>query len=224
MHKTRLDKLETLIFTYDFRDLNSAANVICNMQSRLRDAVDTEAIASRNPERIRSNADKLSFLKLQAHIFLLEEELSLLFDAIKLAQDRFDASAEQNSALLLHASSSEISWKMLDERTNLLSKLVVQDIDFNWLYRQDSSTVNHVSVGDLTAFDGSRHAMWAEIISKYDEPANHPLLKVCFPKLWIVSLLMFPSRNGCSASLTGLFWLQSVASRFTKRLSCLSTR
>ncbi|KAJ2930173.1 hypothetical protein H1R20_g6917, partial [Candolleomyces eurysporus] len=177
VHKTRLDKLETLIFTYDFRDLNSAANVICNMQSRLRDAVDTEALSSRNPERIKSHADKLSFLKLQAHIFLLEEELSLLFDAIKLAQDRFDASAEQNSALLLHASSSEIAWKMLDERTNLLSKLVVQDIDFNWLYRQDSSTVNHVSVGNLTAFDGSRHAMWAEIISKHDEPANHPLLK-----------------------------------------------
>lgn len=177
VHKTRLDRLETLIFAFDFRDLNSAANVICNLQDRLRDATLTRKLSSRDPKRTADTVDKLSFLKINAHIFLLEEELSLLFDAIKLAQDRFAASAEQNSALLLHASSSEISWKMLDDRTNLLSKLVVQNIDFNWLNRQDSSTVNHLSVGNLTAFDGSRTAMWAEIISKYDEPSNHPLLK-----------------------------------------------
>lgn len=177
-HKTRLDRLETLIFAYDFRDLNSAANVISNLQDRLRDAIQTRKLSGRDPKRTQGALDRLSFLKVNAHVFLLEEELSLLFDAIKLSQDRFAASSEQNAALLLHASSSEIAWKMLDERTNLLSKLVVQNIDFNWLNRQDSSTVNHLSVGNLTAFDGSRTAMWAEIISKYDEPSNHPLCKV----------------------------------------------
>lgn len=176
-HKTRLDRLETLIFAYDFRDLNSAANVISNLQDRLRDAIQTRKLSGRDPKRTQGALDRLSFLKVNAHVFLLEEELSLLFDAIKLSQDRFAASSEQNAALLLHASSSEIAWKMLDERTNLLSKLVVQNIDFNWLNRQDSSTVNHLSVGNLTAFDGSRTAMWAEIISKYDEPSNHPLCK-----------------------------------------------
>jgi hypothetical protein len=113
VHKTRLDRLETLIFAYDFRDLNSAANVICNLQDRLRDAHNTMELSARDPKRVEGNADKLSFLKLKAHIFLLEEELSLLFDAIKLAQDRFAAATEQNSALLLIASSTEISWKML---------------------------------------------------------------------------------------------------------------
>lgn len=178
VHKMRLDRLETLIFTYDFRDLNSAANVIINLQGRLRDAIETMQLSARNPKRMQTESDRLTFLKLHAHVYLLEEELSLLFDAIKLAQDRFAASSEQNSALLLHASSSEISWKMLDERTNLLSKLVVKDIDFNWLNRQDSSTVNSLAVGNLTAFDGSRFAMWSEILSKADEPSNHPLVKV----------------------------------------------
>jgi Golgi-body localisation protein domain len=179
-HKMRLDRLETMIFAYDFRDLLSAASVISNLQSQLRDAVAKQEF---NPivRLLRpgdNDAERLSFLRIKAHIYLLQEELGLLFDAIKLAQDRFDAAAEQNNALLLHASSSEISWRMLDDRRNLLAKLVVQDINFHWLNRQDSSTVNHVTVGNLTAFDGSRYAMWAEIISKYDEPANHPLLKV----------------------------------------------
>jgi hypothetical protein len=67
---------------------------------------------------------------------------------------------------------------MLDDQREMLAKLVVQNIDFFWLNRQDSSTVNNLTVGNLQAFDGSRDARWAEILSKYDEPANHPLLKV----------------------------------------------
>jgi hypothetical protein len=117
-------------------------------------------------------------LQLKAHIFLLAEELNLLFDAIKLAQDRTEDETDQKSALLLHASASEISWRMLDERRDLLAKLAMRHIDYSWLSRQDSSTVNNLAIGDLQAFDGSPHAVWPEIISKYNEPANHPLLKV----------------------------------------------
>lgn len=177
-HKTRLDKLETLIFKYDFTDLASAANVVASLQSRLRDALETERLARRNWRRLEEEEGRIALLHLQAHIFLLTEELNLLFDSIKMAQDRFDDQTDQKSALLLHASSSEISWRMLDERRNLLSKLVVMNINFHWLSRQDSSTVNNLTIGNLSAFDGSRYALWTEILSKYDEPPNHPLLKV----------------------------------------------
>ncbi|KAF8974465.1 golgi-body localization protein domain-containing protein [Flammula alnicola] len=176
-HKTRLDKLETLIFTYDFTDLASAANVVSSLQCRLRDALETERLTRRNWRRLEEEDGRLSLLQLKAHIFLLSEELNLLFDSIKMAQDRFDDQTDQKSALLLHASSSEISWRMLDARRNLLSKLVVTNINFNWLSRQDSSTVNHLTIGNLSAFDGSRYALWTEILSKYDDPPNHPLLK-----------------------------------------------
>lgn len=178
-YKTRLDKLETLLFTYDFTDLAGAADVISSLQRRLKDAMEARRIVENNhAPRLQEKGGKLELLKLKAHIFLLSEELNLLFDAIKLAQDRFDDRTDQTSALLLHASSHEISWHMLDDRRDLLSRLVVQDIDFYWLNRQDSSTGNNLTVGNLQAFDGSRHAVWAEILSKYNEPANHPLLKV----------------------------------------------
>lgn len=178
-HKIRLDRLETLIFTYDFTDLNSASEVVSRLQSRLRSALETERLNSQHLRRLEDEDARLNMLQLKAHIFSLSEELNLLFDSIKMAQDRFDDQADQKSALLLHASSSEISWRMLDSRRNLLSKLVVSDIHFHWLSRQDSSTVNNLTIGNLTAFDGSRYALWAEILSKYDEPPNHPLLKVC---------------------------------------------
>lgn len=176
-HKTRLDKLETLLFTYDFTDLASAAKVIVDLQRRLRDAMEAHRSAQRS-SRLIGDDGKLELMNIKAHIFLLAEELGFLFDAIKLAQDRIDDKTDHRSALLFHASSSEISWRMLDESRDLITKIVAQDIDYYWLSRQDSSTVNNLSVGNLQAFDGSRHALWAEILSKYNEPVNHPLLKV----------------------------------------------
>jgi len=38
--------------------------------------------------------------------------------------------------------------------------------------------VNDLTIGNLQAFDGSRDAIWTEILLKHDEPASHPLRKV----------------------------------------------
>jgi hypothetical protein len=176
-HKIRLEKLETLLFTYDFTDLSSAASVVTDVQGRLRSALETVHIAAQRHRKTGSPSSS-EILKLKAHIFLLAEELSFLFDAIKLAQDQIDDQTDQKSALLLHASSSDISWRMLDEHSLTFAKLVLHDIDYSWLSRQDSSTVNNLTASDLQAFDGSPNAVWTEILSKHRDPANHPLLKV----------------------------------------------
>jgi len=176
-HKARLEKLETLLFAYDFTDLRSAASVVSDLQSRLRSVLEVHNDVSRQKQDNRPQTT-LQILKLKAHIFLLVEELNMIFDAIRLAQSRTDGHSDHKSALLLQASSSEISWRMLDDDRDLLAKLAVRDIDFSWLSKQDSSTVNRLTVGDLQAFDGSPNAVWTEIVSKYGELSNHPLYKV----------------------------------------------
>ena len=176
-HKTRLEKLETLLFAYDFTDSRSAAGVVSDLQSRIRSILETYSDVNRQTRD--NHAQTMSqILKLKAHIFLLVEGLNLIFDAIRLAQSRTDGGSDHKSALLLHASSSEISWKMLDNNWEFLAKLAVRNIDFSWLSKQDSSTVNRLTVGDLQAFDGSPNAVWTEIVSKYDEVSSHPLCKV----------------------------------------------
>lgn len=176
-HKTRVDRLETLLFTYDFTDYASACRVITDLQGRLRKSIEVEELAV-HTQQIQTQEDEIELLKLKAHIYLLGDELNFIFDAIKQAQDRFDDQTDRKSALLLNASSSEISWNMMDEQQELLAKHVVQDIDYYWLSRQDSSTYNDLAIGSLQAFDGSKDAVWTEILSKYNEPPNHPLLKV----------------------------------------------
>ncbi|KAF7964514.1 hypothetical protein HWV62_6371, partial [Athelia sp. TMB] len=175
-HASHVERLETMIFAYDFTDLSSAANVVADLQRRLRNALETKQDAETRFRSIGYDG-YAEILQLKAHIFLLAEELNLLFDAIKLAQNRAEDDTDQKSALLLRTSASEISWRMLDDRRDLLSKLAMRKIEYTWLSRQDSSTVNHLSIGDLQAWDGSPYAVWPEILSKHYEPANHPLLK-----------------------------------------------
>ncbi|EEB92855.1 hypothetical protein MPER_08573, partial [Moniliophthora perniciosa FA553] len=160
------------MFTYDFTDLTSAAEVVSGVQRQIRNALDIEYNAHKSG---RLDDEELTFelLKLRAHIVSLTEELNLLFEAIKFAQDRFDDQNDRKSALLLNASSSEISWRMLDDQRNMLAKLAVQNIDYYWLSRQDSST---------------KAQMWPEIFSKYDDPRNYPISKrgLFLTSTWIV--------------------------------------
>ena len=175
-HKTRMERLENLLIKYDFTDLHSAATVVENLQHRLRNALETEQQTRLNVNESASGHADL--LNVRARIFVLAEELHLLFDAIRLAQDQSEGKNDRKSALLLHASSSVLSWNMLAGDNELISKLEVQDMNFFWLSKQDGSTVNNLKIGNLEAFDGSQHAQWAEILGKYDEPPSHPLLKV----------------------------------------------
>lgn len=165
------------MFSYDFTDLFSAADVVEGLQLRLRRAVEQE----RNFEVSLGSDDqaKLEMLKIKAHIFLLTEELNLIFDAIKLAQDKADDKHnDQKSALKVHASTREISWGIVDDFRDLIVKLAMKDLDFSWLNRQDGSTVNNLVIGDLQAFDSCLDAEWPEILTKYKEPSSHSLVKV----------------------------------------------
>ncbi|CAL1700808.1 unnamed protein product [Somion occarium] len=175
--KTRSDRLDKMIFSYDFTDLSSAADVVSSLQVRLRNAVEMKKEAEWKLQGFGEEGE-IEKLKIEAHVLMVAEELDLVFDAIRLAQEKAEDRAGQKSALLLHASSSEISYRMLDRKDQLLAKLAVRDIDFYWLNRQDSSTLNNLSVGDLQAFDGAADAEWTEILSKYEEKSNHPCVKL----------------------------------------------
>ncbi|KAH8113231.1 golgi-body localization protein domain-containing protein [Phellopilus nigrolimitatus] len=176
-HKTHLNKVETLLFSYDFTDLSSTADVVEGLQSRLRRAVERDNMLESSITD-DDEQGQLERMKIKAHLFLLTEDLNLIFDAITLAQDKADDKHnDHRSALKVQARSREISWGMVDDLRDMIAKLGVREVDFSWLSRQDGSTVNKLSMGDLQAFDGSPDAEWPEILVKHREPSNHPLVK-----------------------------------------------
>lgn len=179
--KSRLERLETLLFSYDFTDFKSSANVVSGLQDRLREAVNQEQDAEWRLRRFAATEDqaKLEMAKIRADVLALADELAFIFEAIRLAQDRSEGNSQHKSALLLLASSPEISWKMLDSRRDLLAKLSVNGVKFSWLNRQDSAVVNTLRIGDLHVFDGHHDTTWSEILCKHHEPKDHHLVKVC---------------------------------------------
>jgi len=179
-YKARMTHLETMLFSYDFTDFRSAAKVISDLQSRIRRLTSLEETFSFR-EHFFEEGGQRSMLASKAHIFKLSQELNLIFDAIRLAQEKTDkGNQEKKSALRAEFSSSEISWLILDERRELLAKLAVRGIHFSWLSRKDGSTNSLLSLADLQAFDGSPDALWPEILAKYDEPPTHRMIKVSF--------------------------------------------
>lgn len=177
VHKTRLEKLRTMLFMYDFTDIESAATVIGDVQARLRAAIETESNIESQVINAATETTQVGLLKLKAHIYLLSEELGMLFDAIQLAQDQSEGRTDHRSALLLHVTACDLSWRMIDVEQGTLAKLAVKNVVYDWLNKQDSSMTNQLIVADLQVFDGSPDSLWPEILCKHMDPANHPLLK-----------------------------------------------
>ena len=168
-----------------------------DLQARLREGVEQEQAVQWRLRRLGPSDDqvKMELAKIRADVLALADELSYVFEAIRLAQDKMEGNSDQKSALLLLAFSQEMSWRMLDARRELLAKLSVKNVKFSWLSRQDSSIVSRLRVGDLHAFDGSANATWSEILRKHNEPSSHPLVKVCSIALSPVFFLTFVKRD-----------------------------
>ncbi|KZW03765.1 hypothetical protein EXIGLDRAFT_635040 [Exidia glandulosa HHB12029] len=176
-HKSRVERLETFIFSYDFTDLDGAADLVAKLQARIRQlqVIERGYVARTD---ILDATERLDLLSIHAQIFVLAEELNLVFDAIAMAQDQnSDLHEDQQSALKLVVSSKEISWHMLDDRASLLAKLEVLGVVFSWLSKQDGSTSNDLVLKDARALHSSPTALWPEILIMHDQPANHPMVK-----------------------------------------------
>lgn len=181
-HRSRVDQLETFLFSYDLTDLEGAADLITKLQTRIRQLLHVERGYVLRHGYL-GPSDKLDLLAVSAQVFVLTEELNLVFDAISMAQEKAgDTHEDHESALKLVASSSEISWHMLDDNSGLLAKLEVIGIDYSWLNKRDSSTANKMVIKNMRALHGSPAAVWPEILSTYDQPPNHPMVRVS--KLW----------------------------------------
>lgn len=177
-HKSRIERLETFLFSYDFTDLDGAADLVSKLQMRIRQLQVVERGYAVRTD-ILDATERLDLLSVDAQIFVLAEELNLVFDAIAMAQDQnTDLHEDQQSALKLLVSSREISWHMLDDRASLLAKLEVLGVVFSWLSKQDGSTSNDLVLKDMRALHSSPTALWPEILMMHDQPANHPMMKV----------------------------------------------
>lgn len=111
----------------------------------------------------------MDLLSVKNQLFSLAKELNLIFDAIAHAQAKAEnIDGDQSFAMQLDATSSEISWNMLDDESNLLAKLSLRGLQYTWITRTDGSMANTLSMDDLQALDGAPNALFSEMLVKHE--------------------------------------------------------
>ncbi|EJU06094.1 hypothetical protein DACRYDRAFT_97695 [Dacryopinax primogenitus] len=174
--KARSQKLKTFLYSYDFTDLDSAADVVSGLQRRMRYLAEVENANILKPPHEGAMQEQLA---IRAEMQNLAEELSFIFEAIKLKQDKAGGRTVEgdSSAVRVETYVSDISWMMLDPRHALLAKLSVKGIVFSWLNRKDGSADSTLELDDLLALNSTPEALFPEILCKYERPATHPMVR-----------------------------------------------
>ncbi|EUC67503.1 Apt1 domain protein [Rhizoctonia solani AG-3 Rhs1AP] len=171
--RERNRQLQTFMYSYDFKDFMASASVISDLQQRLRTLLDNEVQFALSTKK-EINEDRLIN---RAHIFLLAEELNLIFKAIRLVQEQDESKADETkSNMRFDAFVKEVSWKMLEATNDTLAKLSVAGIEYAWHSQKDSSAAHKLVINDLQALDSSPDAVFPEMLVKFDKVSSHPMV------------------------------------------------
>ncbi|CAO1617992.1 unnamed protein product [Parajaminaea phylloscopi] len=170
-------QLEAMLLSYDFRDTALLADVVADLQVRIRRAVELDAQYQLRFHEL-NDAGRLDLFDLKRHLQDLIEELLLITEAITASEDAKSDEKDKKSALRLEAHSQEISWNMMGEADGqLLAKLCIKGPSFTWLNKADNSAANSLSIADLAAVNVHPDATFPEIISKWNKAPDHPMAK-----------------------------------------------
>ncbi|KAJ1308412.1 hypothetical protein OPQ81_004117 [Rhizoctonia solani] len=171
--RERNRQLQMFMYSYDFKDFIASARVVSDLQERLRTLLDNEVQFALSTKK-EVNEDRLIN---RAHIFLLAEELNLIFKAIRLVQEQSENEADETkSNMRFDAFVKEVSWKMLESSNDTLAKLSVRGIEYAWHSQKDSSAAHKLVINDLQALDSSPDAVFPEMLIKFDKVSSHPMV------------------------------------------------
>ncbi|CAG7848535.1 UPF0648 protein C3H5.09c [Serendipita indica DSM 11827] len=176
-NRIRLDRLENFIFNDDISDSATTATEISLRQGRIRALSEQLNDFTQRQGDLRSS-ERLEMNRIASRMMIQTEELGLIFDAIQSVQQRDEQSSSNKAGIRLEASSSEITWNLMDKDGSLFMRLALRAIDFLWISAQDGSSSNKLKIKDLEALDARPNAKFPEMISKQTKwLTDHPMAK-----------------------------------------------
>ena len=161
--RARLDRLEAFMLNDDLNDLNTVREEIKLRQSRIRDLIERISTLQLRLGDRPSSQGRMELALIQSNLTKQTDELGLIFDAVQINREKGDI----KHGLWLEASSSDITWHMLDNSDCLLAKLSLKGLSLTWTSNTDGSTKNQLVIKDLQALDARPDAPFSEILSKH---------------------------------------------------------
>ncbi|PVG00036.1 hypothetical protein CPB86DRAFT_872242 [Serendipita vermifera] len=176
-NRSRLDRLESFILNDDISDSATTVSEIVFRQNRIRSLIEQLNDFTLQEGNMRAS-DRRQMNTIAANMMNQIDELGLIFDAIQLVQDRDEVSSQNKVGIRLEASSTELTWNLMDMDGSLMARLALRSMDFLWISSQDGSSANRLKIKDLEAIDRRPNAKFPEMISKQKKwLADHPMAK-----------------------------------------------
>lgn len=180
--KRRSKKLEDVVFTHDFNNLEEAADIVARLQYRLRNLADICQQFQIHLDNL-DNDNRMELYRNTAEFIYFSNELNLVVRAITLAQNYNGSSKsyrDVNAGVQFEGRATELVWHMIDKSDTPFVKLSVNGVEFSWMSKQDSSVSNRLIIQDLKALNSSPEPVFAEIIAKYNQPIEQKVKKKDF--------------------------------------------
>ncbi|KAG9055730.1 hypothetical protein FS842_001402 [Serendipita sp. 407] len=176
-NRSRIDRLESFILNDDISDSATTASEIAFRQRRIRALSEQLNDFTLRQADLRSS-ERLEMNQVAARVMAQAEELGLIFDAIQSVQQRDEQATKNKVGIRLEASSSDITWNLMDKDGSLFMRLALRAIDFLWISSQDGSSANRLKIKDLEALDARPNAKFPQMISKQTTwLKDHPMAK-----------------------------------------------
>jgi hypothetical protein len=161
--RARLDRLEAFMLNDNLNDLNTVREEINLRQSRIRDLTERISTLQLRLGDQPSSQGRMELALIQSDLTKQTDELGLIFDAVQINREKGDT----KPGLWLEASSSDITWHMLDDSNHLLAKLSLKGLSLTWTSNTDGSTKNQLVIKDLQALDARPDAPFPEMLLKH---------------------------------------------------------
>ena len=178
LQQEKAKRLESFIYSFDHSNLSGTADIVRDLQQRIRSLDRLRATYETNQDQLDAHG-RIMLASTRGETRQLAEELDLIFDAIAAAQDpREDRDQNKKSAVKFEASAGDIAWHMHTPDNLLMVKMGMKGTKFDWLSLRDSSVSNKLTIQDLSALDGRPDAVFPEIISRFAKPGSSSTGKV----------------------------------------------
>lgn len=161
--RAHLDRLEAFMLNDHLNDLTTVREEIKLRQSRIRDLSERISTLQLKLGDQPSSQGRMELALIQSDLTKQTDELGLIFGAVQINHEKGDT----KPGLWLEASSSDITWHMLDDSDHLLAKLSLKGLSLTWTSNTDGSTKNQLVIKDLQALDARPDAPFPEMLSKH---------------------------------------------------------
>ena len=171
LEKVRNERLEKIMLAADFSDLSGSAEMVGDLQRRIRDLDEIKSHFQLHTEDLDEQG-KQDLVMIESDLSSCEDELFFLMKAITSSQRKYDEhspDASSNALLRWYLSASEVVWLMVKDGIEPLVEIQLRQATYERTDNSDGSNLNVMEIQQIRGLNLLSNATYPEIVAPFFE-------------------------------------------------------